>query len=267
MKYNAGFIGVGNMGGALVDAVCNNGTVALFDIDQSKAIEKSKTSGAINTTLENIASNSKYLFLGVKPNIIEKVAADIRTLITDETVIISMAAGTSVSKITAACGTSRVIRIMPNTPVSAASGMILYCCGEAVTDSDIDGFVSLLSNAGELDMIDEKLIDAASALSGCGPAFVYMFIDALADGAVKCGLPRDKALVYAKQTVFGSAAMSKNTDKHLGKLKDEVCSPGPFRVHFVLFFQLFWPRSPALPFVAFHILLIIVCRNVIPIPH
>ena len=95
-------------------------------------------------------------------------------------------------------------------------------------------FLALLSSAGIVDKIDEKFIDAAAALSGCGPAFVYIFTEALAEGAVKCGLPRDKALLYAKQTVFGSAAMMLGSDKHPERLKDEVCSPGGTTIEGVL---------------------------------
>ena len=97
----------------------------------------------------------------------------------------------------------------------------------------IQNLIGKITHEGYI-AIDEKLIDAAAALSGCGPAFVYMFIDALADGAVKCGLQRDKALIYAKQTVLGSAYFSMNTDKHLDKLKDEVCSPGGTTIEGVL---------------------------------
>lgn len=227
MKYIAGFIGVGNMGGALLNAVsktCEN--IAVFDVNDALASEKAKIYSADFCTMKQLSENSKYVFLGVKPNIIPVVADQIKEYINDETVIVTMAAGVSVESLASVIGNDKIIRIMPNTPVSVGEGMILYCTGASVSEEDEKGFVDLMCKAGQLDKIDEKMIDAAAALSGCGPAFVYMFIDALADGAVKCGLPRDKALLYAKQTVYGSAFYSMNSDKHPDKLKDEVCSPG-----------------------------------------
>jgi pyrroline-5-carboxylate reductase len=114
---------------------------------------------------------------------------------------------------------------MPNTSVAVGQGMVLYTCNAAVTDAQESLFVSLLQKAGKVDKLDEKLIDAASAVSGCGPAYVYMFIEALADGAVACGLPRNKALLYAEQTLLGAATTALSSTKHPEQLKDEVCSP------------------------------------------
>ena len=104
--------------------------------------------------------------------------------------------------------------------------MILWCKNDEVTEGIADGFVKAMSGAGMIDAIEESKIDAASAISGCGPAFVFMFIEALADGGVKCGLPRDKAQKYAAQTVLGSALYMLESEKHPGQLKDAVCSPG-----------------------------------------
>jgi pyrroline-5-carboxylate reductase len=115
---------------------------------------------------------------------------------------------------------------MPNTPVSVGEGTVLYTANSEVTDGEIADFKAAMKFAGVLDEIPEKLIDAASAVSGCGPAFVFMFIESLADGAVACGLPRDKALVYAEQTVLGAARLALESGKHPGELKDAVCSPG-----------------------------------------
>ena len=118
-----------------------------------------------------------------------------------------------------------IIRIMPNMPVSVGEGVVL-ASGYEVDEKNRDEFDSIMKCAGIVDWIDEKLIDAGCAISGCGPAFVYMFIEALADGAVSCGLPRDKAMLYAAETVLGSAKAVIESGKHPGKLKDEVCSPG-----------------------------------------
>lgn len=237
MKYIAGFIGVGNMGGSLLDAavrVVASEKVALFDTDNIKAGDKSKSTGAVSTDIKTLVSESRFVFLGVKPNIITGVAESIKEFISADTVVVSMAAGVDIASLSMALGTQRVIRIMPNTPVAVGAGMILYCKGADVTDDDLSEFLTLMSQAGKTDSIDEKFIDAAAALSGCGPAFVYMFAEALADGAVKCGLSRDKAMLYAKQTIFGSGAMMLESNKHPGQLKDEVCSPGGTTIEGVL---------------------------------
>jgi pyrroline-5-carboxylate reductase len=118
-----------------------------------------------------------------------------------------------------------VIRIMPNIPASVGTGVILYDHTENVTEEAVEAFRASMQHAGLVDPLPEKLIDAGSALSGCGPAFVSMFVEALADGAVACGLPRDKALAYAAQTVAGSAKMLLESGMHPGQLKDAVCSP------------------------------------------
>ena len=138
-----------------------------------------------------------------------------------------MAAGVSISAVEkmADCNCS-VIRIMPNTPVSVGEGMILYSPNNSVSEEQLSFFENLLSMAGKLDMLPEDKIDAASALSGCGPAFVYMFAEALSDGAVECGLSRDKAMLYAAQTLLGAAKLLEESGKHPGVLKDAVCSPG-----------------------------------------
>jgi pyrroline-5-carboxylate reductase len=115
---------------------------------------------------------------------------------------------------------------MPNTPVAYGEGMILYCASEEVGDETLAKFRDFMKYAGELDMIPERLIDAGSAVSGCGPAFVYMFIEALADGGVAAGLPREAAMKYAAETVKGAAVTVLRSGKHPGELKDAVCSPG-----------------------------------------
>lgn len=236
MTYKAGFIGAGNMGGALASAVykvAQNIAVCDFDKAKTDALAASMPSIAV-VDADTVAKESRFVFLGVKPDAIGKVAEKIAPCLSADTVVVTMAAGVSLQDICAAAKTDRCIRIMPNTPVAAQQGMILYCVGKGVSAEDEAEFLALLSGAGIVDKIDEKFIDAAAALSGCGPAFVYIFTEALAEGAVKCGLPRDKALLYAKQTVFGSAAMMLGSDKHPERLKDEVCSPGGTTIEGVL---------------------------------
>ena len=226
MSFSASFIGTGNMGSALAAAVSRTDqNIGLFDLDTKKAQSLAKIIGAAVTTVEE-AAKSQFLFLAVKPNVIINVAKSLNGMLAENTVIVTMAAGVSLSDICTAAGTDRCIRIMPNTPAAVGEGMILYCVANEITEKDQADFLNLVKGAGLVDKIDEKLIDAAAALTGCGPAYVYMFAQALSDGAVSCGVPRDKAAVYAAQTILGSAKMLQNSGKHPEKLKDEVCSPG-----------------------------------------
>ncbi len=237
MKYTAGFIGAGNMGGALLRAVAaavGGEKVAVFDLSADKAEKAASLTGATYTDAEDIYKNSKYIFFAVKPNVLGKVLSGAASQIKSRSVIVSMAAGVSVAKIAEASGSDNVIRIMPNTPASIGEGMILYTLGKGVSAEDEKGFLAAMDKSGAVDKIDEKLIDAAAALSGCGPAFVYMFIEGLADGAVACGVPRDKALLYAKQTVLGAASLAQTSGKHPEELKDAVCSPGGTTIEGVL---------------------------------
>ncbi len=228
-----GFIGCGNMGGALVSAaarVIPGKNIYLCDAFKEKAEALADKYGANVSEVNSVALECDYIFLGVKPQMFSELFGVISPILKarkDKFVLISMAAGISISAVEgmADCDCA-VIRIMPNTPVSVGEGMILYCANKNVCAEQLDAFIDILSMAGKLDSIPEDKIDAASALSGCGPAFVYMFAEALADGAVECGLPRDKAMLYATQTLIGAAKLLEESGRHPGALKDAVCSPG-----------------------------------------
>lgn len=230
-KYVAGFIGAGNMGGALLECVIqkigNDKVVLSCSTEQSsiKAAHKYKCDWE---TPENIVKNSDFVFIGVKPQnakqVLEPLAESFST--EKDCVVVSMLAGKSIEQISKLCSTDKVIRIMPNTPVSVGCGITLVSRSDAITEKELADFLSVISISGKTDVIPESLIDAGCALSGCGPAFVYMFIEALSDGAVKCGLPREKALEYAAQTLYGASALMLKTQKHPAQLKDAVCSPG-----------------------------------------
>ena len=155
------------------------------------------------TTKYNIMSEFAPVQMSAEE--VKDVLTEIKPRLRPTSVLVSMAAGVSLSQISLVLGKAPVIRIMPNTPAACGSGMMLYTKNDTVTDGMLEAFKSVMAHSGELDELPENLIDAASALSGCGPAFVYMFIEALADGAVACGLPRDKALAYAIETVKGTA--------------------------------------------------------------
>jgi pyrroline-5-carboxylate reductase len=232
-QYQFGFLGCGNMGGALALAaskVLDAEELAICDASPEKTEFLTTNKRATCLSLEELAQSAKYLFLAVKPQSFTGVFDRIRPILqgrTDRFILVSIAAGITVEKIHALSGVDcPIIRVMPNTPVSVGEGMILYTANAETTEEEINGFLHGLSAAGILDAIPESLMDAGGALSGCGPAFVYLFAEALADGGVQCGLPREKAQAYAAQTLLGAARMMLETGKHPGELKDAVCSPG-----------------------------------------
>lgn len=232
-----GFIGTGNMGGALARAAVRTGNdyeLLLANRTAAKAFELAAETGGLAKVTDNeeVAAEAEYIFLGVKPQMMAEMLSGIADILKkrgeagEHFVLISMAAGLSIARIRElAGGAYRVIRIMPNTPAAIGEGMILYAAPD-VEASDIKAFKEMLSEAGKLSELPEQLMDAGSAVSGCGPAFVYMFIEALADGGVLAGLPRAKAYELAEQTLIGSAKLLMTKAKHPGELKDAVCSPG-----------------------------------------
>ncbi|MBE6588545.1 MAG: pyrroline-5-carboxylate reductase [Ruminococcaceae bacterium] len=233
MKYKFGFIGCGNMGGAIARAVgkrVGGELLAFCDSDAAKAEELATLTGGEAVALSELAEHSSFIFLGVKPQGFEALFDTLRPILEEKkerTVLISMAAGISLSDVERMVGESYpIIRIMPNTPVSVGEGMVLYALGSEVREDEKQAFLDAMSASGKLDELPEGMIDAASALSGCGPAFVYLFAEGLADGAVECGLTRDRARLYAAQTLLGGARLLLESGKHSGELKDAVCSPG-----------------------------------------
>ena len=224
MKY--GFIGCGNMGGALATAAAKavgGANLLLADADAEKAKVLAEKLCARIATNEEIAKACDYIVLGVKPQMMEAVLKALP--IEGKPIMVSMAAGLSIATLKEMSGKALPwIRMMPNMPVAVGEGTILYTA--EAEQAAIDGFCALFAKAGKLYAMEEKLIDAGSALSGCGPAFAFLFIEALADGAVKCGMPRALAEQLAANTLLGSAKMVLESEKHPGALKDAVCSPG-----------------------------------------
>lgn len=230
MKYTLGFIGCGNMGGALATAAAKTvekGKIAVCDFDAEKVKKFEQTLGAVGESGKEIAKNSRFVVLGVKPQVMASAVAEFADVLKSrkDVVVVTMAAGLSIAAIRGFIGADLpVIRIMPNTPVLLGEGMILYATDGVEKDAEKE-FLHAFEKAGVFDKIPEDKIDAGSALSGCGPAFVYAFAEALADGGVECGVPRDKAALYAAQTLLGAAKMLLEFG-HPGDLKDAVCSPG-----------------------------------------
>ncbi len=229
---NIAFIGTGNMGGALARAVraaLPEAELYLSDRSREKAEALAEEIGAEVLDNETAARRADYLFLGVKPQMLGNLAKEIGGVTAargNAVTLVSMAAGVPIERINNLFGKNvPVIRIMPNTPVSVGKGLVLWCANGTVQPGGKQDFRAMLAKAGVLSELPEGLIDAGCALSGCGPAFVCLFLEAMADGAVTCGLPRAQAMEYAAQTLLGTAALLLDTGKHPGELKDAVCSP------------------------------------------
>ena len=226
-----GFIGCGQMGGALAAAAAKTvggENIWIAGSTSAKTAARAEELGVAASDAESIARTCRLIFIGVKPPVVPEIVESLRPVLAERTepfVLVSMAAGISIADIQN--GTSvPVIRIMPNTPVSVGEGVIAYSVSPEVTEEDEALFLQSMKQAGIADKLPEKLMDAAGAVSGCGPAFVYLFLEALADGAVACGMPRAKAEAYARQTVLGAARLSQESGRHTAQLKDAVCSPG-----------------------------------------
>ena len=227
------FIGTGNMGGAIARAAAKKlpaNEILLANRTAAKAQALAQELGCLTGTNEDAAQRGTYIFLGVKPQMMADLLHSIAPILrkrSERFILVTMAAGLTMEQISAmALGEYPVIRIMPNTPCAVGAGVILYDSNNLVTADELTTFTSALSDAGLLDQLDEHLIDAGSAVAGCGPAFASLFIEALADGGVTCGLPRAKALRYAAQMLEGTAKLMLESGQHPGAMKDAVCSPG-----------------------------------------
>lgn len=234
MYQTIGFIGCGNMGTAL--AVCAKKSLANSEaklLFANRHIEKAEALAArldgVAMTNEALAARCDLLFLGVKPQFLKEMLDGIAPALakrTDRFVLCSMVTGVTTERLqTLAGGEYPIIRIMPNTASAVGAGVIQICTS-GTTETELAEFKTLLAPAGLLDELPERLIDAASAVSGCGPAFLCLALEGMADGGVALGLPRDKALRYAAQTLLGTGKLAIETGLHPGILKDQVTSPG-----------------------------------------
>lgn len=226
MKY--GFIGCGNMGGAIAKALCSSTTDIAVADRSGKAKVLAAELGITYSDNQTIAGSCQRIFLGVKPHMMKDMLLKLQPVLAEKKpLLITMAAGLEIAQIEAFAGTALpVIRIMPNTPTAIGRGVIQYCCNDLVEEAALADWLADMTPCGLLDPLEEHLIDAASAISGSGPAYMYVFLEALADGAVTCGIPRAKAYEYAAMTMVGAAEMYLQTKTHPGALKDAVCSPG-----------------------------------------
>lgn len=228
-----GFIGLGNMATAIIGGLLARGIVEPGDIVGSAKTTATRERRAaelgIAVTADNaeVAREADVLVLAVKPVFFPEVIAEVRDVVDDGTLVVSIAAGLTLEDIEALFGKPmRLIRCMPNTPALVGEGCTAVCPGPRATAEDEALVLRLMGACGTASVIPERLMDAASAVAGSSPAFVFMFVEALADGAVAAGMPRAQAVEFAAQAVAGSARLLLETGRHPGELKDMVCSPG-----------------------------------------
>lgn len=238
MEKTISFIGGGNMGGAILRAACRAvppEQVMLFDPDTEKAKALSAETGCVLAgSGEEAVRKATYVMLCVKPQIFAKVVSSLVPALKEgmeageERTVVSIAAGVQLSAIEELLGDARLplVRIMPNTPAAIGKGTLLVAAGRDAAGSRLDGLMEVLAPCGLLVPVTEAQLDLGTAISGCGPAYIYLLIEAMADGGVEIGLPRAMAQELAAQTVLGSAAMVLESGQHPGALKDAVCSPG-----------------------------------------
>jgi pyrroline-5-carboxylate reductase len=232
MKQNIGFIGCGNMAKALINGMIQTDSVNPENIIVSNPsmpkLNEVREKFNINITQNNItvAENSDVVFLSVKPNKYTQVIEEIRNYIREDTIIVNIAAGVSIAECEQFFNRqTKIVKAMPNTPVAVGAGMIALSFNKTFTNKEKEKVELLFNSFSKTVVIDESLMDIEGAIGGSAPAFVYVFIEALADSAVMYGMPRDMAYRIVAQTVLGAAKMVLESGEHPAKLKDDVCSP------------------------------------------
>lgn len=233
LSEKIGFYGAGNMGHAIIKGLIDSNLyrpedIIVFDVYQPTLDRIQQELGVtVSNEEREVAKAASTLVLAVKPTIIPSVLEKIDSVLTESHLIISIAAGVTIQRLSEnVSNKQKFARAMPNTPALIGEGMSAISVNEEVTAEDKDKIFNIFTSFGEAEFVAEYLMDAVVGVSGSAPAYIYMFIEALADGAVLAGMPRASAYKFAAQTVLGSAKMVKETGKHPGELKDMVCSPG-----------------------------------------
>ena len=227
-----GFIGCGNMASAMIGGILKKGLFEKNEMIVSNLTEegqkRSREKLGVCTTMDNreIVQKSRWVALAVKPQFYEEVLREVKDLLTPEHVLIGIAPGKTLQWLEEQSGCPvKVIRLMPNTPAQVGEGMTGICYNERVTEEDLQQIREITECFGKAEFVPERLMDAVVAVSGSSPAYVYMFVEAIADAAVSLGMPGKQAYAFAAQAVLGSAKMILETGLHPGELKDMVCSP------------------------------------------
>lgn len=233
MKYTIGFIGCGNMGSAMIGGIVNAGLVNRNAIYVSDLVDASlariKNEYGVNAISDNcmVAEKSDILVLSVKPQFYASLINEIKDHVKSDVIIVAIAAGQSIQKVRELFGWEiKVAKVMPNTPALVQEGMAAIAPSTNMNQAEIETISTIFNSFGKSEIVAEHLMDAVTAVSGSSPAYVYMFIEAMADAAVMEGMPRAQAYKFAAQSVLGSAKMVLESEKHPGELKDMVCSPG-----------------------------------------
>lgn len=232
MSYRVGFIGTGNMGGALIRSLIKGDKegcfpVSAYDVNAGLLAKLADETGLIaaKSAIELVKGND-IIILAVKPQYCESVLKEIKPFLSPDKMLVSIIVGLPISYYKNILGNdAKVVRTMPNTPAMVGEGMTLVCCDNLMTPEEKKTVLKLLSYSGLVEELEEKLMTEVTALTGSSPAYVFMFIEAMADAAVQSGIPRAMAYRLASQAVLGSAKMVLETGKHPGELKDMVCSP------------------------------------------
>ncbi len=232
MNYKIGFIGCGNMASAIIGGLIHNAGINPKEIIASDAasgaVERAASTLCIETTTDNckVAADSDVLFLSVKPQFYETVITQIKGCLPTGQIIVTIAPGKTLNWLSERLGDNiKIVRTMPNTPALVGAGITGVCRNKLVSDTEFEYVMKLLSSFGLAEAIPESLMDACVSVSGSSPAYVFMFIEAMADAAVADGMPRAQAYRFAAQAVLGSAKMVLETGRHPAELKDMVCSP------------------------------------------
>ena len=228
-----GFIGCGNMAQAMIRGILKRNILKPEEIIASDAfkegLEKAALMFGINTTQNNtdVVNNSDVIVLAVKPYLYEEVIKEIKGAVKPHQIIVTIAPGKTVAWLTEQFGeNTKIVRTMPNTPSMVGEGMTGVCPNNQVTSEETECICNILRGFGRVEVVPEYLMDVVVAVSSSSPAYVFMFIEAMADAASADGMTRDQAYQFAAQAVYGSAKMILETHKHPGELKDMVCSPG-----------------------------------------
>ncbi|NLN41869.1 MAG: pyrroline-5-carboxylate reductase [Clostridiales bacterium] len=233
MQWNLGVIGAGNMATSIIEGILKKEVFApkniyVYDIDSNKLSSIASKTGVVPADSNiDLVTNCKVFIIAVKPHAYDSLLKEISNHITHEHLLISIAAGISTDyikqKIYNKC---KIVRVMPNTPALVGEGMTAICINQEINKNQREIVNLIFSSLGRVEEVEESLIDAVTAISGSSPAYIYVLIEALADGGVLMGLPRDQAYRMAAQSVLGAAKMVLELEEHPGILKDMVCSPG-----------------------------------------
>ncbi|CAJ1914456.1 unnamed protein product [Sphenostylis stenocarpa] len=230
--YTLGFIGAGKMAESIARGAVGSGVLPPSRIRTAAHSNPARRTAfesfgvTVLSSNEDVVRESNVVVLSVKPQLVKDVVSKLTPIITKDKLLVSVAAGIKLKDLQEWAGSNRFIRVMPNTPAAVGEAASVMSLGAAATEEDGNIIAKLFGSIGKIWKAEEKYFDAVTGLSGSGPAYIYLAIEALADGGVAAGLPRDLSLSLASQTVLGAASMVTQTGKHPGQLKDDVTSPG-----------------------------------------